>query len=70
MTYNTGVMRFLRRVCALGAWSWLVAQTPEPSAAVDRARRLMEDAGKLADLRTGKAIMAKPHRSWLIARWF
>ena len=56
MAYNTGIVRFLRRMCALGAWSWLLAQTPEPSAPADRARRLMEDAGKLADQRTGKAM--------------
>jgi CHAT domain-containing protein/tetratricopeptide (TPR) repeat protein len=48
-------MRFLRGLGALGACSWLLAQSPEPSAA-DRARRLMEDAGKLADQRTGKAM--------------
>ncbi len=35
----------------LGAWGWLWAQTP-----ADRARLLMEDAGKLADQRTGKAM--------------
>ena len=33
-----------------------MAQAPEPSAPADRARRLMEDAGKLADQRTGKAM--------------
>ena len=33
-----------------------MAQAPESSAPADRARRLMEDAGKLADQRTGKAM--------------
>jgi len=56
MAYNTGIMRFVRRMCALGAWSWLLAQGPDQSAPADRARRLMEDAGKLADQRTGKAM--------------
>ena len=54
--------KFVRaRYCALGAWSWLLAQTPEPSTPADRARRLMEDAGKPADQGTGKAI-AKTQR--------
>ncbi len=56
MAYNTGIMRFLRRMCALGAWSWLLGQAPEPSAPADRARRLMEEAGKLADQHTGRAM--------------
>ncbi len=56
MAYNTGIMRFVRRMCALGAWSWLLAQAPDQSTPADRARRLMEDAGKLADQRTGKAM--------------
>jgi hypothetical protein len=49
-------MRFQRTMCALGAWSWLLAQAPESSTPADRARRLMEDASKLADQQTGKAM--------------
>jgi CHAT domain-containing protein len=56
MAYNTRIMRFVQRVCAFGAWSWLLAQAPDQSTPADRARRLMEDAGKLADQRTGKAM--------------
>ena len=44
-------MWFLRTVCVLGAWSCLLAQAP-----AERARQLMEDAGKLADQRTGKTM--------------
>lgn len=49
-------MRFLGRICALGTLNCLLAQAPESAAPADRARRLMEDAAKLADQRTGKAM--------------
>jgi tetratricopeptide (TPR) repeat protein len=49
-------MRSLGWVWALGAWSWLWAQAPQPSAPVDRALRLMDDADKLAEQRTAKAM--------------
>ena len=54
MAYDTGTMRSL--LCVLGAWSCLMAQAPAPSAPADRAHRLMEEAGKLADQRIGRAM--------------
>jgi CHAT domain-containing protein/Tfp pilus assembly protein PilF len=56
MAYNTGIMRFARGMGALFACSWLLAQAPDQSTPAERGRRLMDDAAKLAEQRTGKAM--------------
>lgn len=56
MAYDAGIMRFMRGIVLCGCCSLLAQTAPEGSLPADRASRLMSQADKLAEQRTGKAM--------------